>query len=203
VKPNRAVSRASFLLLAFFAAGCGGGAGAPGPVSPQAAPSATPLPPAPTPTSTPAPTPTPSGEVTDDESLWRLLTVTDPFGGYRLFPGVEEISSGRIEGAGAHPRARVSLNATALRALENGKLPSGRKFPNGSVIFKEVVGQGVYAVMRKHEGGPVSGAGWAWAEFRTDGSVLYSTAGRGGVCIGCHSLQKGPENDLVRTFERQ
>jgi hypothetical protein len=143
------------------------------------------------------------GEVVDDASLWRALTVDDPFSGYGLFPGVDEVSTGRIEGAGAHPRARVTINATAARVLENGKLPAGRSFPNGSIIFKEVTGQGVYAVMRKHSGGPVSGSGWAWAEFRTNGSVIYSTSNRGGGCISCHSLQKGIENDLVRTFERQ
>jgi hypothetical protein len=143
--------------------------------------------------------------VTDDATLWQLLTRVDPFGAYPLFPQVQEIESGRLDGSDAHPRVRVTLNATALRALENGKLPSGRRFPNGSVIFKEVIGQGIFAVMRKEEGGPISGAGWAWAEFRTDGSgsVVYSAMARGGACIGCHSRQRGPQNDLVRTFERQ
>lgn len=132
-----------------------------------------------------------------------MISRVDPFTGYRLFPGVEEIASGRLDGSDAHPRVRVTMNATAFRVLENGKLPAGRRFPNGSIIFKEVVGQGIYAVMRKEDGGPISGSGWAWAEFRTNGSVVYSTSARGGACIGCHSRQKGPQNDLVRTFERQ
>ncbi len=132
-----------------------------------------------------------------------MLSRVDPFTSYRPFPGVEEIASGRLDGSDAHPRVRVTINATASRVLENGKLPAGRRFPNGSIIFKEVVGQDLYAVMRKEDGGPISGSGWAWAEFKTNGSVVYSTAERGRACIGCHSRQKGPQNDLVRTFERQ
>jgi hypothetical protein len=33
--------------------------------------------------------------------------------------------------------------------------------------------------------------------------VVYSTNGRGNVCISCHARQRGTLNDLVRTFERQ
>lgn len=149
------------------------------------------------------PTPTPFGGVRDDESLWELLTKVDPYTGYRPFPNVDEITSGRLDGSEAHPRVRVTMNATAFRALDNGKLPPGGRFPNGSVIFKEVIGQDIFAVMRKENGGPVSGAGWAWAEFRPNGAVVYGTGSRGGACIGCHSRQQGPQNDLVRTFERQ
>lgn len=194
--------------LSLVLSACGqSGSGPSAPVS-QGAPTpqaSVPPTPSPTPEPTPAPTLTPSGPtvVTDDASLWRTLTQDDPFGGYRLFPGVAEIESGRLDGSEAHPRVRVTLNATAFRVLENGKLPAGRRFPNGAIIFKEVIGQGIYAVMRKEEGGPISGSGWAWAEFRTNGSVVYSTAGRGGACISCHSRQRGPQNDLVRTFERQ
>lgn len=199
-------------VFSFVLSACGqSGSGPNPPVSqgaptPQASVPPTPSPtPIPTPEPTPVPTPTPSGPtvVTDDASLWRTLTQDDPFGGYRLFPGVAEIESGRLDGSEAHPRVRVTLNATAFRVLENGKLPAGRRFPNGAIIFKEVIGQGIYAVMRKEEGGPISGSGWAWAEFRTNGSVVYSTAARGGACISCHSRQRGPQNDLVRTFERQ
>jgi len=157
----------------------------------------------PTPVATASPSPTPTAPVTNDATLWALLTTTDPFSAYRPFPGVAEIESGRLDGSEAHPRVRVTLNSIALGALQNGKLPAGARFPNRSVIFKEVLDQGIYAVMLKDEGGPISGSGWVWAEFRTGGAVAYPTSSRGGACIGCHSRQRGPENDLVRTFERQ
>jgi hypothetical protein len=172
---------------------------------PSPTPPPTPIPtPVPTPTPTPVPTPTPDG-ISDDASLFRLISRDEPFQSYRLFPGTTEISSGRLDGAGAHPSARVRINTPAAQSLEaNGKLPSGGRFRSGSVIVKEITsgGQaGLLAVMRRD--GPNQGAGWQWAEYRPDGSVVYLISGRGGVCIECHSRQQGPQNDLVRTFERQ
>jgi len=151
----------------------------------------------------PTPSPTPDG-ITDDATLFRLISRDEPYQSYRLCPNTTEISSGRLDGAGAHPSARVSINTPAAQSLVDGKLPSGGRFRSGSVIVKEITsgGQaGLLAVMRRD--GPSSGAGWQWAEYRKDGSVVYSINGRGGVCIECHSRQPGPQNDLVRTFERQ
>ena len=184
--------------------GCGGG-GASTPAAPTAQATATPQ-------STPPATPTPSTVVTtirDDAAFFQLVTKDDPFGSYRLFPNAEEFTLGRLDGSDAHrPVVRVSLNAIAFAALQNGKLPAGGKFPNGSVVFKQTLDRvggtpSLYVVMRKDDGGPVSGGGWQWAEYRPDGSVAYSIASRGGVCTGCHMRQQGPQNDLVRTFERQ
>ena len=191
----------------FLSAGCSGGASAPvtptgqGP-TPQPTVQSTPAPtPTPTPAPTPAPTPTPSGEIADDRALFNLITRDEPFQSYRLFPNTTEISSGRLDGAGAHPMARVRLNTPAFQSLDNGRLSGGR-FRSGSVLVKEIPSQDLLAVMRKAEGA-TSGAGWQWAEFRTDGRVVYSISSRGGACIECHSRQQGPQNDLVRTFERQ
>jgi hypothetical protein len=58
-------------------------------------------------------------------------------------------------------------------------------------------------VMYRDAASPLAGEGWIWAEFRPDGSVMYPVGGRGRSCTGCHSRERGPENDLVRTFERQ
>ena len=190
----------AFLIVAI---GCGGGSTSPtGPVV-----EATPTP---QPTATPAPTPTPApAQIRDDAGFFQLVTKDDPFGAYRVFPNTEEFTTGRLNGSEAHrPVVRVSLNAIAFSALQNGKLPAGSKFPNGSVIFKQVLERAgaaptLYAVMRKDEGGGLSGAGWQWAEYRPDGSVAFSIASRGSVCTSCHMREQGPQNDLVRTFERQ
>lgn len=170
------------------------------PATPQPTPALTPTPVA---TPTPPPSPTPN-TFSDDEGLFQLISREEPYQSYQLFPGTDEISSGRLDGAGAHPRARVRLNTPAIQSLTNGKLPAGSRFRSGSVIVKEVLGNSptILAVMRRTEGA-TSGAGWQWAEFRLDGSVIYSVNARGGACIACHSRQQGPQNDLVRTFERQ
>jgi hypothetical protein len=188
--------------MAALSESCSDGSSATTPTG-QSAPS-TPQPtPVPTPSPTPTPTPTPTPvTLTADETLFELISRDEPFTSYRLFPNTTEISTGRLDGAGAHPNARVRINTPAFQSLVDGRLPSGGRFRPGSVIVKEVLsGNVLLAVMRRD--GPNAGAGWQWAEFRTDGSVVYSSNSRGGSCIECHSRQQGVQNDLVRTFERQ
>jgi hypothetical protein len=174
---------------------CGGGAGAPtSPVTTTPSPSATP-------SSAPAPS--------DDASLFRLVTQTEPFASYMRFPNAEEFTTGRLVGSEAHrPIVRVTLNARAMSALVGGQLPTGGRFPDGSIVFKEIrasqsAAPSVYALMYRDQANPLAGGGWLWAEFSPSGSVVYSIGNRGAGCVGCHSLGRGPQNDLVRTFERQ
>jgi hypothetical protein len=48
--------------------------------------------------------------------------------------------------------------------LQNGKLPSGKRFPDGSIIFKDIRTAGgvslLYAVMYKQAGNPLARSGW-------------------------------------------
>jgi hypothetical protein len=183
--------------LAALSAACGSGSS---PQAPAPAPSATPPP-----ATTMAPAPT----ITDDASLFRLFTRTDPVAAYAPFPNAEEFASGRLNGSEAHrPIVRVRLNARAAGALVNGRLPATGRFPDGSLLVKEVrpdasAAVDVYAVMYRDAASPLAGEGWIWAEFRPDGSVFYPVAGRGRSCTGCHERAEGPQNDRVRTFERQ
>ncbi len=155
-----------------------------------------PTPPAPSVITSPPGTPTPPvTPISSDAELFTLVTQ-------------KEITSGTLNGSSAHhPLVRTSLNAPALDALQNGKLPAGTKFPNGSVIFKDVrTNSGTtvtYAVMYKNMDNRLAGNGWLWAEFNPNGSIGYSITNRGAGCTSCHSLERGPENDFVRTFERQ
>ena len=154
------------------------------------------------PSAPPAPN---SNDINSDASLFALVTQRQPFSMYLPFPRVDVIRSG----SSAHqPVVRVSMNATAFSALQNGTLPRGTRFPNGSIIFKEVLpstsgAPSVYAVMYRDAGNPLAGDGWVWAEYRPTGSVDYTVTDRGRACTGCHALDDGLSNDLVRTFERQ
>lgn len=154
----------------------------------------------------------PSGMTTgvrDDASLWRLVSQSDPFARYTAFPNVEETVMGRLVGSEAHrPVIRVTLNSTAAAALQNGRLPAGGTFPAGSVVFKEIkpsttANPTLYAVMLKDSSSGLAGGGWVWGEYRPDGSTVFPVNSRGSACVGCHRLERGPQNDLVRTFERQ
>ena len=176
------------------------------PVGAPSAPQAVIAPPG-APTPSPAPTPMVT-EIASDADLFAFVTRTEPFSTYRLFPNADELVRGTLNGSSAHrPLVRTSLNATALGALQNGRLPNGTSFPNGSIIFKEVRTDGgttvTYAIMYKSPLNQLAGSGWLWAELSPTGTVGYSVSNRGAGCTGCHALERGVLNDLVRTFERQ
>lgn len=147
--------------------------------------------------------------VRNDAELFRLFTVTDPQAAYAVFPNAEPFTTGRLNGSEAHrPVIRVLLNATAAGALVDGRLAPGARFPDGSIIVKEIRSSAttsptLYAVMLKDRTNPLAGSGWLWAEYGLSGSVAYPVSSRGGACTSCHLRENGPDNDLVRTFERQ
>ncbi|MES2621312.1 MAG: hypothetical protein V4615_10715 [Bacteroidota bacterium] len=88
---------------------------------------------------------------------------------------------------------RVRFNAAAQAALtDNGKLPVGNSFPDGSLIVKELYDSqsGNLALLA---------AGWLWAEFKPDGKAAYSTSKKGEGCISCHNLSGN--RDYARLFE--
>src|SRR5262245_2801334 len=174
------------------------------PMKPSPPPSEPPSP-APAPP-TPAP-PTPTG-IVSDAALFRFVTQTVPFSTYALFPNLDAGADGILTASSAHqPLIRVRLNATAASVLQNGRLPAGATFPDGSIIFKEVLADArttsVYAVMYRDRANANAGNGWLWAELRPTGDAEYSITNRGGACTGCHLLGRGPQNDSVRIFERQ
>jgi hypothetical protein len=88
-----------------------------------------------------------------------------------------------------HPETviRVRYNPFAAGQLDAaGRVKAGAVFPDSSVIVKELYNGttlSTTAVMMKLNGS----RSWIWAVYGADGSVQYSTAGRGGACSSCHS----------------
>ena len=169
-----------------FCISCGGGSGSPASPALPSSPDA----------------------ISSDSAFFSFVTQTEPFTSYTPFPNLSGNTTDILSGSSAHvPRIRVSMNAKAFGALQNGRIPSGATFPDGSIVFKEVLGNSgapsVYAVMYKDRGNSLEGNGWLWAEYRTDGGAEYAVTNRGGACTSCHSLGQGPRNDFVRSFERQ
>lgn len=147
--------------------------------------------------------------VGDDASLFRLVTLTEPFSQYTVLPLADEFASGRLNGSEAHaPIVRVLLNAKAAGVLQAGRFPTGGSFPDGAIVFKEVratagSAPNLYVVMLKDSTNGLAGNGWLWAEYTPSGSTVFPISRRGNGCISCHQRDAGPQHDLVRSFERQ
>lgn len=94
---------------------------------------------------------------------------------------------------GPHGPFKLRFNKTATTALtDNGKLPLGQKFPDGSFIVKDAQSSGIVAFMYKKSGS------WIWGEANSDGSVAYSVNKDPTTCTSCHN-QTG-QRDLVVSF---
>lgn len=97
---------------------------------------------------------------------------------------------------GPHGSFKLRFNSIANKALtDNGKLPIGSTFPEGSFIIKDIysgANVNLYAFMYKYSGS------WLWGEVYTNGDVLHSVNAKESVCTGCHS-QSG-NRDLAVSF---
>jgi hypothetical protein len=104
-----------------------------------------------------------------------------------LYPGTS---------ASPHGSFKLKFNKIAATVLtDNGKLPLGSKFPEGSMIVKEITRNGsvvLYANMYK------SRQSWLWNEIAPDGTINHSVKGDPSVCTNCHK-QTG-NRDLVVSF---
>ncbi len=94
---------------------------------------------------------------------------------------------------GPHGAFKLRFNKKAATVLtDNGKLPVGQKFPDGSMIVKDVQASGLFALMYKKRGS------WLWAEINANGSTVFSVTKKSDLCVNCHS-QTG-QRDLVVSF---
>lgn len=93
-----------------------------------------------------------------------------------------------------HGAFKLKFNKIAAKALtDNGKLPVGQKFPEGSMVVKEISSNGIYALMYKHNNA------WLWAEMHNNGSIIHSVyKDATSACVSCHN-QNG-QRDLVVSF---
>jgi len=135
-----------------------------------------------------------------DKTLFEKSNTTTGFTYYKNNTAILPSSN-----LGGHNKPyRVRYNAIAQAALtDNGKLPAGGSFPDGSLIVKEVYDAGgntlqILAVMEKAPGNSAAGAGWLWAEYSPDGKEVISVADKGQACISCHSINA---RDYGRIYE--
>ena len=123
-------------------------------------------------------------------------------------------SSRLAPSGGGHGYVVVRFDSVAAAALtDDGKLPQGEEFPEGSFIVKEAYANAsselnAYVIMYKSPMDPNSGESWVWGEYEQDGEILVSVERQGSPCISCHSItsENSPvagdtgNRDLVRIF---
>lgn len=99
---------------------------------------------------------------------------------------------------------RVRFNAIAQAALtDNGKLPAGSTFPEGSLIVKELYDSPTadlkfLAIMKKESANENAVDGWLWLEIKGDGGAYISSKEKGSQCVSCHSTN---DRDYTRLFD--
>ena len=111
----------------------------------------------------------------------------------------------RSANASAHSKYfRVRFNTVAQAALtNNGRLPQGATFPNGSLIVKELYDSATaplkyLAMMYKDSSHALAVNGWVWLELKGDGGNYISATEKGAQCTGCHAANS---RDQVRLFD--
>jgi hypothetical protein len=108
--------------------------------------------------------------------------------GYTSWPTLKRIA---IKGPNAHVR---------VKTVYSNKRKTGKTYPVGTVIVKDIVEPGnsyvsQVAVMRKVKSASASG-GWTFVEFtRPSRTGRYGVLARGELCSDCHMLAK--RNDWV------
>lgn len=106
-------------------------------------------------------------------------------------------------GGSPHGNFKLKFNNTAAEQFGNdGKLPVGKTFPDGSLIVKEIYSGEtltLYAVMKKDSKSKFAGNGWLWAEYEPGGNTKFSIGKKGEGCISCHSST--PNRDLTKSFD--
>lgn len=100
----------------------------------------------------------------------------------------------RAPGSGhSEPKLRTLYNNHAATQLDGqGKVTASPVFPDSSLIVKELLnGDGslsrIAVLLKLRTAANKDDNGWLWAEYGTDGSVLYSVDNKGAGCIHCHS----------------
>lgn len=146
-------------------------------------------------------TPTPTTQVVLDTDS--LLFAKSKEAGFVWYQQNDSIM--RSSAPSAHSKYfRVRFNSIAYASLtDNGRLPKGVKFPQGSLVVKELYDSAtaplkLIAIMYKDTAHNLAANGWVWLELKGDGGKYISATEKGAQCTGCHSVNS---RDEVRLFD--
>lgn len=125
---------------------------------------------------------------TDGRTLIELITVTQDYRQWPLFPGKEVLYKGQ------HPHGAyltTYVSPTVLAALQNKK----DQLPDGSIIVKENYSPekelAAVTVMYRRTGYNPEGGDWYWLKYAPDKTILAE--GKVDGCINCHRAVQNNE----------
>jgi hypothetical protein len=106
----------------------------------------------------------------------------------------------------SQPYMRTRYNSIASEMLDSlGKINSSAKFPEGSLIVKELMDEDYtierYAILYKDtKNKDADTKGWVWGYINKDGTEAFPTANKGTSCIGCHSQTENIDYMLMNKY---
>ncbi len=125
-----------------------------------------------------------------DKALFDSTQVTTGFTYYKNKPDTTYAGN-----HGPHGEFKLKFNKIAYVGLtDTGRIPKNTKFPNGSLIVKEVVRNGIKAIMYKKDNA------WLWGEYESSGKTIFSVSSNNAqtTCINCHNQSNN--RDFVNSF---
>ncbi|MCB9252896.1 MAG: cytochrome P460 family protein [Flavobacteriales bacterium] len=121
-------------------------------------------------------------------------------GNYSMFRNGDLLAG---KGPSPHGSFKLRFNDLASSALDSaGNLPVGAKFPQGSILVKDIYSGGnltLHAIMKKDTTSEFSERGWIWAEYKPNGDIEYNLDRNGQACVFCHG--NSPNRDHTRVFD--
>lgn len=138
-----------------------------------------------------------------DKELYDMAIVTAGFTWYKHSDVLLDKSAGSGH---APPFLKTRYNTIAATKLDSsGKVKAGTKFPEGSLIVKELYDKSSklerYAILYKSTGHKdADPKGWVWGYLNYDGSVSDPASNKGSTCINCHSQINNIDYMLMNKF---
>lgn len=138
-----------------------------------------------------------------DKELYDMAIATTGFTWFKHSDVLLDKSAGS-----GHPQPflKTRYNTIAAAKLDSsGKVKVGTKFPEGSLIVKELYDKSSklerYAILYKSTGHKdADPKGWVWGYLNYDGSVSDPASNKGSSCINCHSQINNIDYMLMNKF---
>lgn len=132
------------------------------------------------------------------ESLWKRITVEDPYKRWAPWPDHRGVQGGKAPHGPFH---QIYVNGVIASSMPF----SDRRIPDGGIVAKDAFGfdkeLSHIAVMAKVAGYHPEEGDWFYAEYAPGGRLL-AEAGRTAMCISCHKAYAANDYLVIHDLDR-